>query len=267
MKIVTLMENTARGDLTPLHGLSLYMETAAHKLLFDVGPDGEALFSNAQKLGIDLTQVDTVILSHGHRDHGGGLEYFLARNRKAKIYIQRRAFAPHYRVLPMQEPVYNGLDAGLAEHPQMVLLEGDYDIDSELSLFTVPAEGRQLTSEANGVLYEEDAPDSFLHEQSLIVRGERPALIMGCGHTGVVNILQKAADAHPVLCIGGYHLMNPTTKQPVSQGLMSRIAEFLGNYPQVTFYTCHCTGQAAYTYLSQRLSNMKYLSCGDIIEA
>ena len=266
MKITTLVENTAKDSLTPKHGLSLFIETARHKLLFDVGPDGEALFENAEKLHIDLTEADTVIISHGHADHGGALEYFLARNNKAQVWIQRQAFAPHYRVLPGEDPVYNGLDPALAEHPQIVLIEGDHEIDEELSLFTVPETAQKCRSEANAVLYQADAPDVFLHEQSLLLREDRTALIMGCGHTGIVNILEKAVPAEPVLCVGGYHLMNPTTKQPVSAGLMAQIADFLRQYPQIDFYTCHCTGLAAFTYLSQQLSNMHYLSCGDIIE-
>lgn len=266
MKITVLVENTSNCSLIPKHGLSFYIETKKHKLLFDLGPDGEILFDNAQKLGIDLSVVDTVIISHGHADHGGALEYFLARNHTAKIYIQKRAFAPHYRVLPAEGPAYNGLDARLSEHPQMILLDGSHSIDEELSLFIVPAEAQKLRSEANAVLYENDAPDLFLHEQNLLIHGEHTALIMGCGHTGVINILEKALPADPMLCIGGYHLMNPTTKQVVSPSLLAQLTEALQEYPHIDFYTCHCTGSAAFTYLSQRLKNMHYLACGDRIE-
>ena len=73
MKLCTLLENTAcRNDLTAEHGLSLYMETGNHKILFDMG-QSDAFAANAHKLHIDLTQVDTAILSHGHYDHSGGL--------------------------------------------------------------------------------------------------------------------------------------------------------------------------------------------------
>ena len=73
MKITTLLENTsARPDLSAEHGLSLYIETAEHRILFDMGQT--ALFShNASVLGIDLAAVDIAILSHGHYDHVGGV--------------------------------------------------------------------------------------------------------------------------------------------------------------------------------------------------
>lgn len=93
MNITALVENQSRSGLKAVHGLSLYIETAHHKILFDLGPD-ETLFENARALGIDLRAVDTVVLSHGHGDHGGALAAFLRLNRDARVYVQRSAFAP-----------------------------------------------------------------------------------------------------------------------------------------------------------------------------
>ena len=93
VRIQTLIEDTS-GSNTELvceHGLSFYLETALHKALFDLGASGGFL-KNARALRIDLTQVDTVILSHGHNDHGGGLREFLSVNNKAKVCVQESAF-------------------------------------------------------------------------------------------------------------------------------------------------------------------------------
>ena len=70
-----MVENTTTCDLEAMHGLSLYIETKNHKLLFNLGPD-QTVFENAKKKGIDLQEVDTVVISHGHNDHGGALEQF-----------------------------------------------------------------------------------------------------------------------------------------------------------------------------------------------
>ena len=92
MKITVLMENTAaRETLAAEHGLSLYIQTAHRNILFDMGQT-DAFARNAQALGIDLAQVDTAVLSHGHYDHGGGLEKFLEINKTAPIYINLYAF-------------------------------------------------------------------------------------------------------------------------------------------------------------------------------
>ena len=95
MKITALVENTTNQGWRTVHGLSLYIETPGHKILFDVGPD-DTLFANAERAGVDLAAVDTAIISHGHSDHGGALAAFLEVNRRAKVYIQRSAFDMHY---------------------------------------------------------------------------------------------------------------------------------------------------------------------------
>ena len=119
MKITTLLENTsARPELSAEHGLSLYIETAEHRILFDMGQT--ALFShNASVLGIDLAAVDIAILSHGHYDHGGGLTRFLTLNRTAPIYVNRHAFEPHYNGTEK----YIGLDTALAHHRKLVFID------------------------------------------------------------------------------------------------------------------------------------------------
>ncbi len=263
MKITALVENRSLDGLAAVHGLSLYIETHQHRILFDLGPD-ETLFKNAAALGINLASVDTVILSHGHSDHGGALKRFLEVNRTAKIYAQRSAFDPHYgKALFLRASV--GLDAALKNHPQLALLEGDMRIDEELFLFTVP-EGRKCWSPANDRLLDRHGPDAFLHEQNLILQEDgHTALIMGCGHAGVVNILEKAAPFAPDLCVGGYHLYDPLPRRTVAPALLDEIANELTHYPGMRFYTCHCTGQKAYAYLAQRIPNMCYLAGGDSV--
>ena len=83
MKVVILMENsTCRDTVACAHGLSMYIETEKHKILFDMGPDAQFI-DNAKALGVDLTQVDIAFLSHAHNDHCGGLEAFLKLNDRA----------------------------------------------------------------------------------------------------------------------------------------------------------------------------------------
>ncbi len=263
MKITALVENETKCELKAKHGLSIYIETQNHKILFDVGPDN-TLFQNAKTRGIDLTAVDTVIISHGHMDHGGALNRFLQINSTAKIYIQKRAFEPHYSKLLFLK-VSIGLNDKLENHPQVILIDGDYQIDNELSLFTVN-HTHKCYSNVNDVLYTKNAQDNFLHEQNLIIQENQTSLVMGCGHAGIVNIMEKAERYHPKLCVGGYHLFNPLTKKTVSVELLNNIAKELKKYPQTQFYTCHCTGADAFHFLSQQMPNLFYLSCGEAVE-
>ena len=90
MKITTLVENQLaldHRDLEAEFGLSLLIEHAGQRILFDTGAAGAAM-RNAPRLGVDLRQVDAVVLSHHHFDHGGGLPAFFAINRHAKVYLR-----------------------------------------------------------------------------------------------------------------------------------------------------------------------------------
>ena len=96
MKIISLLENTSeRDDVKTEHGLSLYIETNGHRILFDMGQT-DLFYENASTLGVDLSLVDLAVLSHGHYDHGGGLRKFLEVNSTAPIYLRKEAFLPYY---------------------------------------------------------------------------------------------------------------------------------------------------------------------------
>ena len=136
MKITTLLENKTTCDaLRCEHGLSLYIETAKHKILFDSGAS-DAFWENAKALGIDLAQVDIAFLSHAHNDHCGGLLTFLRGNRTAKVYLQKEAFGDYYVVTPTK-CAFIGLDPALHEYAdRFVMAEGVTKIDEELTLFS-----------------------------------------------------------------------------------------------------------------------------------
>ncbi len=164
MKITTLLENTsARPELSAEHGLSLYIETAEHRILFDMGQT--ALFShNASVLGIDLAAVDIAILSHGHYDHGGGLARFLTLNHTAPIYVNRHAFEPHYNGTEK----YIGLDTALAAHRQLVFTDDTTVLADGLTLHScAQAQKRHDLGAFDLTMLEDGAfrPEDFRHEQ------------------------------------------------------------------------------------------------------
>ena len=167
MKITTLLENKTTCDaLRCEHGLSLYIETAKHKILFDSGAS-DAFWENAKALGIDLAQVDIAFLSHAHNDHCGGLLTFLRGNRTAKVYLQKEAFGDYYVVTPTK-CAFIGLDPALHEYAdRFVMAEGVTKLDEELTLFS-GIRTHELLSEANATLREKvggDYPrDTFRHE-------------------------------------------------------------------------------------------------------
>lgn len=263
MRLTALVENTGNETFRGVHGLSFYIETEKHRLLFDVGPD-DTLFLNAETAGIDLKSVDTVVLSHGHGDHGGALKKFLSVNDTARVYAQKSAFEPHeIRIGPFRKD--GGLDPTLKDHPRVTLLRGDAVIDDELSVFITPDQSL-CPSTANRMLTENGRRDPFLHEQSLLIHEHgKTFLIAGCAHAGILNIMKKAAPERPVLCVSGFHLFNPVTGLTVRRALLQNVARGLNRYDGTVFYTCHCTGDKARAYLLSQVKNLRALRCGDVI--
>lgn len=255
MRITTLLENTTlSADLKQKHGLCLYIESGENKILFDVGPD-EKFLQNAMKLGIDIAEVDTVIISHGHSDHGGGLKEFLEANQKAKIYIHKRAFDTHtVRILPEIHKNVS-LDPTLRHNERIIFNDDCLTIHDGMLLFS-HVEGDQMRSRFNDILYTsvdgKSQVDTFEHEQHLIIsEGGRNALIAGCSHRGIVNILagaEKIYGKEMDLVVAGFHLFNPTAGISESQDLVRSIAQVL-NEKNTRYYTGHCTGQKAFEWM------------------
>lgn len=269
MIIKVLSENTAASEEFGCeHGLSLYMETQKHRLLFDTGAGG--LFAeNAAKLGVDLAAVDVAVLSHGHYDHGGGLKTFLEKNSRAKVYIHQKAFEPHYADRPDKTKAYIGLDIGLLPNERFVFCGENCKIDGELELFStvreetpVPSGNAELLRKSEGIYL----PDDFAHEQNLIIwQNKKALLIAGCAHRGIVNIVRQfKADngCFPDIVIGGFHLYSRGSGQSEAPEAVDTIARELLE-TGARYYTCHCTGQEAYRRLKAAMGEqIGYLSAG-----
>ena len=276
MKIINLIEDTkGAGVCVPAHGLSFYIETDAHKLLVDLGPSEETL-NNAEKLGIDIAGVDTVVLSHGHYDHSGGIMPFVRRNNTAKIYMQRTAVGDFWsddgETAGGERYRYIGIDGGIAKLPQVVFVDGDCRIDDELELFTVkhanhpiPSANKTLLVKSGGRLMQ----DSFDHEHYLVIRdGDRRILVSGCAHKGMLNIMEAFAVRYktaPDMVISGFHLMKKGEYTEEERREIADMAGKLKEYP-TEYVTCHCTGIKAYEIMKGVIGEkLKVVHSGDCI--
>lgn len=261
MKVKVLLENTpARSDALTEHGLSLYIETKKHKLLFDMGQT-DMFAQNAQTLGVDLSGVDIAFLSHGHYDHGGGLSRFMELNSAAPIYMSRHAFEPHYAGAERNI----GLDIALAGNPRFISVEDHLEIDDELSLFSCNGLPHPYETDSAGLttLCEgKPIPEDFRHEQYLLIRdGSRRILISGCSHKGILNIMDWF---RPDILIGGFHFMK-LDLHGKGKDTLTQAASTLCTYP-TAYYTCHCTGVEQYEFLKSIMGNkLHYLSSGQEI--
>ena len=212
IQITALVENTSADPrLGAEHGLSLYIETGAHHILFDMGQT--ALYAaNARALGVDLAGVDLAVLSHGHYDHGGGLAHFLAANPGAPVYLSRYAFEPHYHGSTKNI----GLEPALAQNLRLRFTGETTPLGDGLTLYACNARPRRhdlgsfgLTTVRDGAFVAED----FCHEQYLLIEqaGKR-VLISGCFHKGILDLVEWF---RPDVLVGGFHF----SKLPLDETL------------------------------------------------
>lgn len=256
MRIWTLMENTACGpEFATEHGLSLYIETNDVRILFDAGQSG-AFAYNARLLGVDLGRVDFAVLSHGHYDHGGGLEEFLRINDHAPIYLSRHAFGGHFNAAGKNI----GLNPELANSPRLVYVEDGFEPVPGMTICNPkglqPARTDGLKRLEGGALVDED----FRHEQYLLIReGERRFCFSGCAHRGVVDI---ARYFRPDILVGGFHFKSLPADSPA----LTRAAEALTALP-TGYYTGHCTGAEQFATLKKLMKNRLHaLRAGTVLE-
>lgn len=256
MTITSLLENTAaRAGIAAEHGLSLYVETATRRILFDMGQT-DLFARNAEALGIDLSRVDLAILSHGHYDHGGGLAAFLEINQTAPVYLTEAAFLPHYNGTQK----YIGLDTSLQDHPRLRVVSGDLSLGIGLTLLTPNGRERRHSLGSFGLterVGDTFLPDDFRHEQYLLIEeGGRRVLFSGCSHAGIRDIVEWFS---PDVLIGGFHV----SKMALGEELTA-LGEALATHG-TDYYTCHCTGEAQFAFLRARMPRLRYLAGGQTI--
>ena len=271
MKRIVLSENTRVSEsLECEHGLSIYIETARHRILFDTGA-GCIFRNNAEKLGVDLSKVDLLVISHGHYDHGGGLRTFLQINTHAKIYIRRQALEPHFSKRP-EGIRYIGLDQTLQPNNRFVYCGDQLVIDEGIEVFS-RVMSKRLFPPCNATLLMKRGrdliPDDFAHEQNLIIRENgKSMLLAGCAHKGIVNIVGECKDRigqFPDSVIGGFHLSGSRENPSETREVVDATGEYLASTPS-QYFTCHCTGMENFERLKGSLGKrIQYLSTGDSI--
>lgn len=246
-KITTLVENCVYGrKLQAEHGLSLYIETAEHKLLFDTGAS-DLFISNARLLHIDLREVDYLILSHGHSDHTGGLRHFLELNTIATVVCKRSIFLPKFK-----DDRENGI-----KHTETFDLSRFRFIDQRTELLpgvvlfpSIKIEDKEDTHFERFFVQQDDGnkiPDTFEDELAVaLVSDESFSVLSACSHRGITNILRTIRNAFSglpcELLLGGFHIHNAEEQK------YHVISDYLQRYMPRQIGVCYCTGVDKYAF-------------------
>jgi 7,8-dihydropterin-6-yl-methyl-4-(beta-D-ribofuranosyl)aminobenzene 5'-phosphate synthase len=259
--VTVLVENTASGrGPRGEHGLALWIESGSRRVLFDTGQSSEVLLHNAEQLGIDLTVVDAVVLSHGHYDHSGGLRTVLERSGGSHLYLHPSALVRRFSRKEGGAVQEIGTPADLDEaflrsHPGAVT--GTSTATSISGFLKVSGTIPRATDfeDTGGDFYLDEActePDPIVDDQAVFFdTRDGTVVLLGCGHAGVVNTLtyvQELTGARPVhAVIGGMHLVNASPTR------LSRTLETFRQLDIRLLAPAHCTGARAQALLGTEL--------------
>jgi 7,8-dihydropterin-6-yl-methyl-4-(beta-D-ribofuranosyl)aminobenzene 5'-phosphate synthase len=287
LKITTLAENSAMSVLLGQWGLSFLIELidakgAKRKVIFDTGIAKRALLQNIKSLKVDLSDVDCVVLSHGHLDHTATTVEIVKAAGGVKVYAHPHTFLPRFHVD----------ESGKKRQLSVPKGEGLADIENaggKVVLTTKPTEAvpglwttgqiERATSfervlplskkERNVILVNnEEVDDEILDDQALWTRVDNvgPYVITGCAHSGLVNTLlhvQKTGQSKDIYgVIGGTHLVGR------SEDYLQKTIEELKKFKLKLISPCHCTAFKAMAKLwSAFPDSFVYNFSGRTIEA
>lgn len=280
MKLAVLIENNISDDtdktlnLETIHGLSLYIETMDQKILLDVGKDGKYA-ANARKMAIDISDVDTVIISHGHADHGGGLDHFFSANSKARVYMHREAVPPHYSRKKDGSNVPIGLDRKLINKykERITFIDKTTDIGEGLKIYeNIPENFPRPITNGNLSRLEGESivPDNFRHELILnIEENDKNFIMTGCSHSGIVNMVNLVKTDRPenkiAAVFGGFHLHSGGQNLDVPKDYLLSLIEELKKF-NCNFYTGHCTGERNFQVIKKDMGEaLKGMNTGLVL--
>ncbi|PLY12680.1 MAG: hypothetical protein C0624_00480 [Desulfuromonas sp.] len=272
MKLTVIADNhTNREDLTTQHGLSIWIEHAGKKIVFDTGSDSSWL-ANAKTLGLDPLEADMLFLSHGHWDHGGGVPALLEAGWRGTLVAHREAWRDK-RAVAGGEAERN---TGLSWQRFIVERHGAKveAIDESRQLFSgawttgripgdhpVPA-APGLQAHIDGVWQAED----FRDEQTLVLETSKGLVVVtGCCHRGVRNTLEtvrKMTGRNDIFAlIGGLH------QKDEPRDRCQELAQWLRDSGLQRVWANHCTGLHPFAQMQEVLGDdLVWAKAGMVIE-
>jgi len=258
LKIV--VDNQAAVGMAAEHGLAIWVEHHGRRILFDTG-QGKALRPNTELTRNDLANVDLLVLSHGHFDHTGAIDYVLQQNPSIAVFAHPEVLRQRYSIHSDCAPK----EISMAPEEQLLI---ENLPDTQLHWVWAPvqiASGTYLTGPIPRVHPLEDTggpfftdpdgrhPDPITDDMAMWIETERGLLILcGCCHSGLINtvthILNQSADRRIYGIIGGLHLKDASAER------LAATTEALSRWNPEFIIPCHCTGEHAIDHFRKHLT-------------
>lgn len=264
VRITILVDNISNDRIFHKeHGLSLWVEADNHRIVFDTG-QSDILCHNAIKCGVDFSTADSLILSHGHYDHTGGVADVLVSNPKIAVFCHPGIFIPRYsqHVDGRLHQIGIGNVTAGALHRRVDTIHWisqPTTITNHIGITGPIPRVVEYENTGGDFFLDTDAtrPDSIDDDSAMWITTPKGLVVVtGCCHSGLVNTLmyiQTLTDNKPIYAvIGGFHLLNATQKR------LTETCNYLKNSGVKKIIPCHCTGEKAVEYMEKE--------CGGIVE-
>lgn len=268
ISVTALLENSripALPDLEVEHGLSLFIETGKQQLIFDTGASS-AFLRNAKRLGVSLHAVDSVVLSHHHYDHGGGLIPLLTEHPAIHVYYKycqdtafyARALGVVSRFIGINPELRVQFEGCLRPVTKRTELAPGIMLLTDIVTRHPSPKGnaRLFVQKSSGAF----VPDPFEHELVLVIRESSGLYVFtGCAHRGIRNMIETVLEqlpGEPIKAVfGGFHILGIPQLGTLAESKedIRRLGEALRDYPVDRYYTGHCTGKKGVELLQEVL--------------
>ena len=235
MKLTVLTENSAGAKFGAEHGLSSLIEAGGEKILFDTG-HSDLFLRNAELLNLDLeTEVNTVVLSHGHWDHGDGLQHLEGKT----LITHPASFTVRYR---KDDHSYVGLKLprkDITSRFNLITSEGPYFITPGVVFLGAIPRLNDFESQTTSFIDDQGQEDYVPDDSGLaIIHNNQLVIISGCAHSGICNMIDYAMEITGIrkirAVLGGFHLKKQSTQT-------KRTIKYLKDYRISTLFPSHCT--------------------------
>ncbi len=286
VQLINVVDKEAEedSDFIPSDGLAYVIEFEGRRILFDSGDKGTILMHNMNLLNIDPNTLEFLVLSHSHYDHTFGIEALLDARKEVETlriiahphaFQRRKAKFPLILKALLKYRMYNFGFPKLPKSKRKRLVfeptTKPFEITPYLKTTGEIAERKEIACTIDDLKRKEGrryVKDDLLDDLSLILKTkEGIVVICGCGHSGVLNICERAKELFPnqeiKTIIGGTHLVALTEEKDLEY-VAKKLEE---EYNKPLLYFSHCTGKRAIKYMTNYFGKeiVRPFKIGDIL--
>ncbi|MCK5823212.1 MAG: MBL fold metallo-hydrolase [Bacteroidales bacterium] len=257
MKLTVLNDNSPGNGFSSEHGLSYLIEDDK-AILFDAGPS-DVFLRNAKIANINLDNIDTIALSHGHYDHGNGLVYL----KNKTLICHPESFIKRYS---RNGTKYIGLPLNIEQAKKqfnLITTIKPYNISKNIIfLGEIPREN-DFEAKTTTFNKEDGSPDFVIDDSALVIKSDKGLIIVtGCSHSGICNIINYAmkvtGNKNVYAVIGGFHLKK-------DDEVTMKVINCIKNLNIKKIYPSHCTELPALSKFYEHFK-IKQVKSGDVFQ-